>query len=201
MYSLKREREIRKHLKKNINFWPDNFIKGSENVLLTSDAILKNYKILLDKKCNENTIHKFIKLNPTLLAYMMYGGKGNWLFSKPKFGCEYIPDFIMCTQDSAGFHWAIVELESPNKKVLRNNGQQTAHLSNAVKQINEWRIWLRKNIAYARYGLGYFDIDAECTALIVIGRRKFITPELKDYYRELSNNNLRIMSYDRLSRY
>lgn len=196
---LKRENEIRKHLRKNKDFWADKYIKGSEKVFLPSRKTLKDYYNLLNKNCDENAIHKFIKKNPIMLAYKMYGGKGNWLFSKPKFGCEYIPDFIMCTQDSAGFHWALIELESPNKKALRNNGQQTAYLSNAIKQINEWRIWLRKNISYARYELGYFDIDAECPALIVIGRRKHITPELKDYYRELSNDNLKIMSYDRLS--
>jgi hypothetical protein len=195
----KREIEIRRHLKINGGFWPNNYIYGSKEILFPSTKVLNEYCDFLDKKCSENTIHKFIKKNPSLLAYMMHGGKGNWLFSKPKFGCEYIPDFIMCTQDSAGFHWALVELESPNKKVLRNNGQQTSYLSNAIKQINEWRIWLRNNISYAHYQLEFFDIDAECPALIVMGRRKYITPELKDYYRELSNGNLKIMSYDRLN--
>lgn len=190
--------EIR-HIKKYGGFWPSSYIKNSSKILFASQKTLDEYCNLLDNKCNENTIHKFIAQNPEMLAYMMHGGDGRWLFSKPKFGCEYIPDFLMCTLDSAGFHWALVELESPNKKVLTKNGQQTASLSAAIKQINEWRIWIRKNISYAQHELEYFDIDAECKAIIVIGRRKDITPELKEYYRELSNDYLMVMSYDRLS--
>lgn len=191
--------EIKRHIGKYGDFWPNNYIKGSKEVLFPSHKTLDEYCNLLDKKCNENTIHKFIEKNPVMLTYMMFGGQGNWLFSKPKFGCEYIPDFLMCTRDSAGFHWALIELEHPTKKVLRKNGQQTASLSAAIKQINEWRIWIRKNISYARHELEYFDIDAECQAIIIIGRRKNIIPELKEYYRELSRDNLTIMSYDRLS--
>jgi len=196
----KRLRSMKRLIKENGGLWPNNYIFGSEDSsLFPPNETLKDYYKLLDKKCNENAIHNFIAQHPIMLACMMYGGKGNWVFSKPKLGDKYVPDFLMCTQDSGGFHWALVELESPNKKALRKDGQQSAHLSTAIKQINEWRIWLRKNIAYARHGLGFIDIDAECPALIVIGRRKSILPEMQEYYRELSNDKLKIMSYDRLA--
>jgi len=161
--------------------------------------IMIEYEKVIDSAKDERPIQTFISQNPEIISQIQYGGKGNWVFPKPKFGCEYVPDFIICTEDSAGFHWVLVELENPTYNALRKDGQQTAHLSNAIKQINDWRIWLRKNVAYVRDELSFVDLNAECIAIIIIGRRKLIYPNQREIYRELSNDKLRVMTYDRLT--
>jgi hypothetical protein len=71
-------------------------------------------------------------------------------------------------------------------------------LTEAIGQIHDWRIWLRKNIAYAHSELGFKDICAESNCVIIIGRRNLLNPKFINQYRELSRNGLQIMTYDRL---
>jgi hypothetical protein len=82
--------------------------------------------------------------------------------------------------------------------VLRQDGQQRAEFTHARQQIDDWRIWLRKNIQYAQGQLGFIGLDAEFKAIIVMGRRVDIKPEQRERYRELSRDNVEVMSYDRL---
>jgi hypothetical protein len=85
--------------------------------------------------------------------------------------------------------------------VLTKKGQPTARFTHAMQQVRDWRIWLRKNIQYAQNQLGYIGLDSEFEAIIVMGRRKDLNPEHHEKYRELSNEKVQVMSYDRMIEY
>ncbi len=92
----------------------------------------------------------------------------------------------------------MVELESPTKKALTKAGLPANKCAEAMKQVRDWRSWLTDNIAYAREELGLKDIDANCRAYIVIGRRSSLDAKQVKTYRALSTDNTVVMSYDRL---
>jgi len=119
-------------------------------------------------------------------------------FPQPRLGSEHIPDFMVCGLDSSGPHWHLIELESPKIPVLRKDGQPRQEFIHAKQQIDDWRIWLRKNSQYAQNELGYIGLDADFGAVIVMGRREDLAPEHRERYRELSRDKVEVMSYDRL---
>lgn len=120
-----------------------------------------------------------------------------WWFDRPRFGSELIPDFLLCTETSNGKR-VMLELESPTKRALTQRGTPSQALNQALTQVANWRTWVRANIAYAQHELGFLGLDAECPAIVVIGRRDSIHSRHALRYRELSNGRTSVMSYDRL---
>ena len=92
----------------------------------------------------------------------------------------------------------MVELENPNQKVLTRGGLPAKKLAEALKQVRDWRTWLTDNVAYARGELGLTDIEANCPAYVIIGRRSSLDRNQTMTYRALSDERLTVMSYDRL---
>jgi hypothetical protein len=92
----------------------------------------------------------------------------------------------------------MVELESPTVSPLTQAGLPSAKLREAQGQVQDWRIWLRDNIAYAQSQLSFQGISAEAQAVIVIGRRSAIEVNHAKKWREISTQDTRVMTYDRL---
>jgi hypothetical protein len=121
----------------------------------------------------------------------------SWL-DRPRLGSEFIPDFLLCTENSTGAQWRMVELESPTASPLTRAGMASQKLNQAITQIKDWRTWLRQNIAYAQNQLGFHGLDAECGAFVVIGRRHAIDARHAARYRALSDDRTTVLTYDRL---
>lgn len=149
---------------------------------------------------DEAPIQKLLALTPSLLRGILPTvAPYCWCFDRPRFGSEFIPDFLLAVRNSAGFHWVMVELESPAHAALTASGRMSAKLTEAVGQIGDWRSWLRENIAYAQGELGFLRIHAEIPAIIVIGRRTAMERRQAARYTELSmRGDLTVMTYDRL---
>ena len=77
-------------------------------------------------------------------------------------------------------------------------GLPAKKLAEALKQVRDWRTWLADNVAYARGELGLKDIEANCPAYVIIGRRGSLDPKQVKTYRALSTEANTVMSYDRL---
>jgi hypothetical protein len=93
----------------------------------------------------------------------------------------------------------MIELESPRHPALTAAGKMSTKMTEAVRQIGDWRSWLRENIAYAQRELCFEGINAEIPAIVVIGRRSALDARHAKRYRELSMAQaLSVMTYDRL---
>jgi hypothetical protein len=66
-----------------------------------------------------------------------------------RLGGEHVPDFMMAEKSSVGFVWTAVECESPKAKLFTKKGDPSAALNYALKQIEDWREWLKDNRAHA----------------------------------------------------
>jgi hypothetical protein len=160
--------------------------------------VIDEFARILGDAADERPLQRFLADQPTLLAPLAPPGSGFWCLDRPPLGSEFIPDFLLATRSSAGFCWTMVELEGPNERALTKSGLPARKLAEAMKQVRDWRSWLRVNIAYARNQLGLTEIDGECHACVIIGKRAALEPKHAQVYREISNDRTTVMSYDRL---
>ena len=165
---------------------------------LTSPETLDEFERLLGDAIDERPLQSFLASSPSLLAALLPPGASYWCLDRPRLGSDHVPDFLLASSSSAGFHWVMVELESPTAKALTKAGLPARHLVAAQKQVRDWRTWLTRNVAYARDGLGLTDIDCNVPAFIVIGRRSVLAPRQIEQYRALSTQSLTVLTYDRL---
>jgi len=121
---------------------------------------------------DERQIQKFLEENPFVLTGKIEPAHhGQICIPKPDLGGSLHPDFLIAGKDSAGFWWYGVELESPKYHMFTKAGDPTKELSHAIRQIEDWRNWLTKNIGFARDELGYMHIDGDLPCYVIIGRR------------------------------
>jgi hypothetical protein len=99
----------------------------------------------------------------------------------------------------------VVEIESPKAKMFTKAGDPSATLNHAIRQVQDWRVWLKRNQDYAsrpqlQNGLGLTDIDLNAKALILIGRRIETDASTHERRRQMcSDLSAEIHSYDWLA--
>jgi hypothetical protein len=176
-----------------------------EHFVWWDDISSKDYETLqqaIDNAKREEDIQQFLQSNPHHLIQHLGGGHGRWVIPKQKLGAEHVTDFAIGQNSSIGYEWQAVELESPIKPMFNKNGDPSQFLNHAIRQITDWRAWLKSNQAYAsrprtENGLALTDIDSNIKGLILIGRRSNIDPETNQRRRQLVQNlNIEIHSYD-----
>lgn len=163
-----------------------------------SEASIQLFTTALNDATDERPMQTYLASHSHLLACLLPPGRDAWCWDRPRFGSESIPDFLLCTQNSTGFEWVMVELESPAVSPLIQSGLPGAKLREAQGQIQDWRIWLRENIGYAQRQLGFTGLTSGAIGAIVIGRRSAVDSKHAKKWRELSVDNTRVMTYDRL---
>jgi hypothetical protein len=173
--------------------WPANGVTW----LHIDVASAKRLEDVVEAADDEKPIQKYLAEQPVILAQLLRGGHGRWIFPKPRFGSEHVPDFALCEKDSGGYHWTLIELENPRFSPLTKGGQPSAKLTHGMQQISDWRIWLTGNIQYVQQQKGFIGLDNDFHAIVVIGRREFRSRQDDARYRELSGGRNEIMSYDR----
>ncbi len=149
---------------------------------------------------DERQLQTFLASHPYALVLGVLGQRRTaWVLDRPRFGAEYVPDFLIGMRDSLGPVWMLVELESPTADPLRKDGSIRKDLHHAVEQVQDYRRWLSRHGAYFREQSGCWGIEAGCSASIVIGRREMRDNEdglgrIRDFKRD----DIYVMSYDRL---
>lgn len=174
--------------------WPDRYVEQRA----PSSLNLADYARVLNVANDEKPLQEYLAAVPSFLRCLVPACADFWCFDRPSLGGELIPDFLLCYRNSRGFNWVYVELESPKQPPLLKSGRPAAKLHEAVAQVTDWRDWLRENISYAREHLQLRQIDAECPAVVMIGRRRDVDLKHALKYRSLSSTSLAVMSYDRL---
>ena len=160
--------------------------------------IVDEFERVLGDAVDERPLQRFFASAPVLLGPLAPPGGSYWCLDRPRLGAEFVPDFLLASATSAGFRWIAIELESPAVKALTKAGLPARKLGDALGQIRDWRTWLTDNVAYARQERGLKDIDGNCEAIVVIGRRSSLDPKQVKRYRALSTDGIAVMSYDRL---
>lgn len=155
---------------------------------------------------NERTMQEYLGLRPLLLIQHLGGGHGRWVLPQKSLGSEFRTDFVVGHKHSFGYEWEVIEIESPTAKPFTKSGDFSRELTHAIRQIVDWRAWLKRNQNYAarrkeEQGLGLLDIDSNVPGVIIIGRKSEIDEGTNDRRRQLvQDSNITIHSYDWLVR-
>jgi Domain of unknown function (DUF4263) len=179
-------------------FFPDLFVSRDE---ITRDEITA-YQSALDTSRDEADMQHSLEANPRMLIQHLTR-QCAWVIPQKRLGSEHVTDFVIAQEASGGLVWYAVELERPQAKMFNKNGDPSAVLNHALRQISDWRDWLSQNRDYAakplgRSGLGLIDIDPELEGLIIIGRDAEVDQRATASRRRRLErvNRVRIETYD-----
>lgn len=163
----------------------------------------------------EEILQQYLEKNEKILIATF--GQPEWTYNlvlpKFKFGSDYISDFVVFTGQSYSYWIKLIELEPSTSPIFTKRGDYSERLNHAIKQVDEWSDWIRRNETYFRNCLQKnlkkkypsFDEELDYTrrfivkSSIVIGRRSTLTDENNiRRTQEYEKSNLDIVTYDRL---
>lgn len=207
------EMEIRNMIKKNYKLM-DNVPREIEWDKYCQ-KVEEEYCKILEASNSEDVLQKFFEENPSLIpgALELIGQSGHCpymgaLITQPEIGCNIKrkPDFMWMAQDGLTFCPVFIEIEKPSKQMFTKNKTPSAEFTQAINQIDEWKVIFNKpeNILnfYEKYNipLSMRKKIFEPQYLLVYGRREeYIDDEhLTRLRKKKENENVVIMSFDRL---
>jgi hypothetical protein len=164
-------------------------------VLAIFQSILSELLMLLDSEgLKESTLQNFLIKNPILVSpsYLR-------IHPQAKLGIEYITDFIIEEPSPDGSCPILVMIENSNHNLFLSNNDLSAPLRHALKQVSDWRQWLRKNSRYASESLGIRNIDSDSPALVIIGRKKYLSSKNLEDLSSISKDyqyKTQVLTYD-----
>lgn len=188
-----------------VDYLPSGSFVGRD-IVCVGEKYFYEFKELLEDAKDERPIQQYLEHHPQILASFLDGHLGRWVLPQKRLGSEHVTDFIIGDQSSYGLRWQAIELESPKAKMFNKNGDPSAKLTHAIRQILDWRSWISDNKAYAqrkhsRGGLGLYGIRPKISAYIFIGRSSTLREVDAERRWSLSEElNIQFSSYDWLLR-
>jgi len=160
------------------------------------------FRAALNSATREEDLQRHLEAHPMLLVQSLTGGHGRWVIPRQRLGAEFVTDFLVGERSSMGHEWLAVELESPRARMFTKSGDPSARLTHALRQITDWRAWLKNNQNYAarprpESGLGLTGISPSLPALVLIGRRAETDEGTSARRRQMCEDlNVEIHSFD-----
>ncbi len=104
-------------------------------------------KDILSKESGERVICQFLKEHPSLVywTFCLTGGHVNYVFSEFTVGNQYRADFVILHTYSGAFEAHFIELEPIRDPIFSKNKKPSKRLSDAIKQIDEWKEYAKGN--------------------------------------------------------
>ena len=167
-------------------------LKDSEaSYLIITKQDIDELVSIIENSDKEEDVQQFLQSHPTLLTRYLGGGHGKYCIPKRSLGGMFIPDFLLADLCSIGLSWYAVELENPKARMFNKNGDPSYSLSHAMRQIRDWKDWLKNNLDEARRlrqdkGYSLIGIEPELECLILIGRRRDLDENLRDARRRMN---------------
>ena len=189
------------HEDKNIWQPPFDYSKISQEIFELEQGLSAGWK--------ETQVQAYLKPRPHLFDGLYRDGHGTFVFSELKFGTKYVADWVVGSGTSSGLSWELIELECPQSVPFIGSGHYSEATRKGVRQINDWRNWIKRNIdnvqrPLSRQGLGLDGLDDSAHGLVVVGRRDLYSDrEAVGRYNEIrrvekTTTRIDIISYDTL---
>ena len=152
--------------------------------------VLAAYNDLLVTTDDESIYQHFFEKHPLLLDQRAFQ-----VWAKPDFHGRLEPDFLIRANDNS---YMIVEIETPGKLLITQQGQLSAQATHAVRQVLEYQEYLRTHISAASETFPNFSPP---TGLVVIGREASLDTGQKAALvtENRSRSDIRIVGFDTLS--
>lgn len=160
--------------------------------LAISKPTLTRFEALIqDHPEDEPRFQKFLEAHPQLLDPMALQ-----VWPRPDFHGFKEPDFVIRRTDNS---YVVVEIETPAKMLVTGDNQISAQVTQAVRQVMEYRTFLTQRYQEAS---AYFPMFQEPEGLVVIG----LEGTLKDEQRKAllmeneHRHRVRIVGFDWIAR-
>jgi hypothetical protein len=124
--------------------------------------------------------------------------------SNLEMGADLRPDLVIVSDNqSYGFMYELVELESPHDPIFTSRGSQSAKLTRALQQLEDWQLWLEKHRASAKELLPSKAHlvwgDPQVSYTVVIGRRDEMLRNNERRIQKSRKYRCSIRSFDHLT--
>jgi hypothetical protein len=163
-------------------------VRALEELLESGQRMEEPFQILLTQ-------------HPALLAAAtVIGGWSTYVIPKQRLGAEHVPDFLVLSVNSLGLQWVAVEIEAARHRILVKDGSLSGPTRHAVKQVEDWREWLTRNVAYAQDQLHLYGLTNRAPGLVLIGRADPKTQREPARGRSEEESRIAIHSWDWLLR-
>lgn len=116
------------------------------------DGLVSGFEAVLENGSEED-VQQFLVSNDILLdGFSEYGGVVK--LSKVKLGAEHVTDFVLlhAVPKHSNFRRpgvTFVEIERPNCPLFTKSGDPAAALTHAIRQTQDWSMWVQANRDYA----------------------------------------------------
>lgn len=167
----------------------------------TSEAVRELEELLEAGVSDEEPFQNLLTRHPALLASTVVGGWRTYVIPKVRLGAEYVPDFLVLGLNSVGLQWVTVELEAPRHPILIRDGSLSGATRHGVKQVQDWREWLTKNVAYAQGELHLYGLTNQAPGLVIIGRDDPRAERVSSRAQSAEGPRIAIHSWDWLLRH
>jgi len=175
------------------------------------------YQRILGEASTESPMQRFFEANPIFVPGAATPGVGSGhdpmhcaLITQPELtGLKSRrPDFLWISAHSGAWFPTFIEIESPDKRVFRQDGIPNADFTQARNQLDQWRVWLEDPLNQAKfireYGIGETYTRHRVMRphyVLAYGRRAEFegNPTLSRHRGMLmGRDDMDLMSYDRL---
>lgn len=171
-----------------------------------------------DPAPSEKEVQTFLEKHPALIpgAFNVRGfrsGHYPWLcglISQPVLPSynHRKPDFMWISKNSSEVEPVLIEIEAPGKPWFTKDGQATSKLSQAIKQVAEWKLWFEESHNVEAFK-DYYELNngllnsrkLNPSYVLVYGRREEMdrNPYFSKLRNEMFPSDVTAMTYDRLS--
>ena len=155
-------------------------------------SVIAEYESLIRaNSSDEPSFQRFFSQHPQLLDPTAVE-----VWSQPDFHGAHEPDFVIRRADNS---YLVVDIETPGQQLIAEDGQLSAEVTQAERQVTNYRAFLKDHVFEARQHFPYYQ-DADC--LLVIGLETNLT---RDQSRSLANANaglsaVKIVGFDWLAK-
>ncbi|NUM40215.1 MAG: DUF4263 domain-containing protein [Leptospiraceae bacterium] len=164
---------------------------ASLKLAVSTPVLEKYYEIIKYYPGDETKFHLFFIMYPQFLDPMALK-----VWSKPDLHGRWTPDFVVQRSDDS---YLVVEIENPHKQILTRRNQLSASVSQAVRQVLDYKDYLNLKIDDAKKTFNNFS-EPDC--LVVIGLESTLSNEQCNilFSENRHRHKLRIVGFDYLAR-
>jgi hypothetical protein len=162
----------------------------SEQALTAYEAIVGEFRRLIETTDREAPLQEFLSKSPALLTLEAAN-----IWSQFRLGDDYITDYIL---ELGNQEYVLIEIEASIRPLYTKDGNPTAQLSHAIQQVEDWREWVESSSSYIQQKLPGI-IDPECW--VIIGRKlsdEQSQIKWKRKQRQLLSGGIKLLTYDEL---
>jgi len=102
---------------------------------------------ILDNTNGEREVSRFLAKHPEIVrwSFCLTGGHSTYIVKEFPFGSHYYADFVAPLSCSGMWEVHMIELESPNDRVINKDGTPSHSFNKAISQIHDWASYIEEN--------------------------------------------------------